>query len=58
MVLVGDGVHLVVDDATKRVAELRSRIESANLPFDRIEEVTPTIEDIFVQTIGSGGGQG
>lgn len=58
MVLVGDGLHLVVDDATKRVAELRSRIESANLPFDRIEEVTPTIEDIFVQTIGSGGGQG
>src|SRR5512135_3248259 len=35
MVLVGDGLHLVVDDARKRVAELRSRIESANLPFDR-----------------------
>lgn len=54
MVLVGDGLHLMVDDSAKRVPELRMRIESANLPFDRIEEVAPTIEDLFVQSVGSG----
>ncbi len=55
MVLVGDGLHLMVDDASKRVPELRARIGSANLPFDRIEEVAPTIEDLFVQAVESGG---
>jgi ABC-2 type transport system ATP-binding protein len=54
MVLVGDGLHLMVDDAAKRVPDLRMRIQSANLPFDRIEEVAPTIEDLFVQSVGSG----
>ena len=58
MVLVGDGLHLVVDDAARRVPELRMRIESANFPFDRIEEVTPTIEDLFVQAVGSESGEG
>src|SRR5208283_2291988 len=37
MVLVGDGLHLLVDDAAIRVSELRARIASENLPFDRIE---------------------
>ncbi len=58
MVLVGDGLHLVVDDAVKRLPELRMRIVSANLTFDRIQEVTPTIEDLFVQAVGSRGGKG
>ena len=53
MVLVGDGLHLMVDDAPKRAAELRARIASANLPFDRIEEAAPTIEDLFVQAVQS-----
>jgi ABC-2 type transport system ATP-binding protein len=51
VVLVGDGLHLMVDDASKRIPELRARIESANLPLDRIEEVAPTIEDLFVQAV-------
>lgn len=46
--LVGDGVHLVVDDATHRVPELRATLQAAGLPFDRMEEVVPTIEDLFV----------
>jgi ABC-2 type transport system ATP-binding protein len=52
MVLVGDGLHLLVDDASIRITELRARIASENLPFDRIEEVAPTIEDLFVQAVG------
>ncbi len=51
-VLVGDGLHLIVDDPSKRVSELRAQMTSANLPFDRIEKVAPTIEDLFVQAVG------
>ncbi len=53
LVLVGDGLHLMVDDAKRRIPELRARIESANLPVERIEEVAPTIEDLFVQAVES-----
>jgi ABC-2 type transport system ATP-binding protein len=48
VVLVGDGVHLVVDDAERRIPELRRHMVSAALPFDSIEQVAPTIEDLFV----------
>jgi ABC-2 type transport system ATP-binding protein len=46
--LVGDGVHLVVDDAASRIPELQARLRAAGLSFERVEEVTPTIEDLFV----------
>jgi ABC-2 type transport system ATP-binding protein len=51
MVLVGDGVHLVVDDAGQRLPELRQRLMAGGLPFDRIIQVTPTIEDLFVASV-------
>jgi drug efflux transport system ATP-binding protein len=58
VLLVGDGIHLVVDDAASRIPELRARMRAANLPFDRLEEVTPTIEDLFVAaTSGADGKQ-
>jgi ABC-2 type transport system ATP-binding protein len=53
-VLVGDGVHLVVDDGGLRIPELRTRLVSASLPFDSIERVTPSIEDLFVETVQGG----
>lgn len=46
--LVGDGVHLVVDQAASRIPELRSKLRAAGISFDRLEEVPPTIEDLFV----------
>jgi len=46
--LVGDGVHLVVDEAASRIPELRSKLQAAGISFDRLEEVPPTIEDLFV----------
>jgi len=55
LVLLGDGLRLIVDDASMRVPELRGRIESANLRVDRIEAVTPTVEDLFVQAVGKTG---
>lgn len=54
-VLVGDGVHLVVDNAGRRIPELRATLKAAGLAFDRLEEVEPTIEDLFVAaTSGTG----
>lgn len=51
VVLVDDGVHLVVDDAERRVPELRQRLRAAGLPFGQIARVPPTIEDLFVAAV-------
>ncbi len=48
LVLVGDGVHLVVDDAQRRLPELRRSLDTASIPFDAITPSEPTIEDLFV----------
>jgi ABC-2 type transport system ATP-binding protein len=48
VVLVGYGVHLVVDDAERRLPELRRSLETASIPFDAITPSEPTIEDLFV----------
>jgi len=48
LVLVGDGVHLVVDDAERRLPELRRSLATASIPFDAITPSEPTIEDLFV----------
>ena len=47
-VLVGDGVHLVVDDAQRRIAQLRKQLGARIDPFDSIAPSEPTIEDLFV----------
>jgi ABC-2 type transport system ATP-binding protein len=46
--LVGDGLHVVVDDAARRIPELDARLRSARLPFTSLEQGPPTIEDLFV----------
>lgn len=51
LVLVGDGVHLVVDDAERRMPELRRRVTAAELSFDAIRRITPTMEDLMVATV-------
>lgn len=53
LVLTGDGLHVVVDNAAKRMPEFEARLKNANLPFDTIQQVTPTIEDLFVDAVGS-----
>jgi ABC-2 type transport system ATP-binding protein len=50
-VLVGDAVHLFVDEAERRIAQLRARLEARQIPFDEIVRVTPTIEDLFVEAV-------
>lgn len=57
LVLRGDGVHLLVDDADQRIPEIKSRLTQQSVPFDDIALTTPSIEDIFVETVTSGGEQ-
>ena len=58
LVLTGDGVHVVVDDAVRRIPEFEARLKNAHVPFDAIQQVTPTIEDLFIDAVGSGKNNG
>jgi len=53
--LVGDRVHLFVDSAARRLPELRVRLEAADVPYDAMEAVAPSIEDLFVSALESQG---
>jgi len=49
--MVGDRVHLFVDEAARRLPDLRARLESAGVAYDSIQPVAPTIEDLFVSAV-------
>ena len=53
LVVTGDGVHIVVD-AASRIPELKARLNKASLPFSAIRQVTPTLEDLFVDAVDTG----
>lgn len=53
LVLTGDGIHVVVDDASSRIPEFETRLKNARVPFETIHQVTPTIEDLFVDAVTS-----
>jgi len=48
VILVGDGVHAVVDDASVRIAQLRAALDRAGVAFRDVAVATPSIEDVFV----------
>jgi ABC-2 type transport system ATP-binding protein len=52
---MGDGVHVVVDSAARRIPEFEARLKRANLSFDAIVKVEPSIEDLFVDAVGAEG---
>jgi ABC-2 type transport system ATP-binding protein len=54
LVLTGDGVHVVVDDARRRVPEFEARLKTAGVAFDAIQQVVPSIEDLFVDAVSGG----
>src|ERR1039458_2536389 len=54
LMLTGDGLHVVMDDAKRRIPEYEARLKRANIPFDAIQQVTPTVEDLFVDAVGVG----
>jgi ABC-2 type transport system ATP-binding protein len=55
VILVGDGVHAVVDDARLRIPELRQALEISNVPFADIAVGEPSIEDVFVALLNDAG---
>ena len=55
-ILVGDSVHVVVDDAARRLGELEGALAAASVPVDEIERIAPTIEDLFVALLTEDGG--
>jgi ABC-2 type transport system ATP-binding protein len=57
LVLTGDGVHVVVDDVSRRIPEFKTRLQRKGIPFAEIRQVTPTIEDLFVDAVTSGRGR-
>jgi ABC-2 type transport system ATP-binding protein len=54
LVLTGDGIHVVVDDAARRIPEFTARLANAHVPFDAMQQVVPTIEDLFVDAVAGG----
>jgi ABC-2 type transport system ATP-binding protein len=54
LVLHGDDLRAVVDHADVRIPQLEARLQSTQGAFGSIRQVEPTIEDIFVDAVGSG----
>jgi ABC-2 type transport system ATP-binding protein len=54
LVLTGDGVHVVVDNAAKRIPEFEAMLKNAGVAYDAIQQVAPTIEDLFVDAVAGG----
>jgi ABC-2 type transport system ATP-binding protein len=50
-ILVGDGVHLFVDEPARRAPELRARLAGAGVAVDELAPAEPTLEDVFVATL-------
>jgi len=51
LVLTGDGLHVVVDSAARRIPEFEALLTQAHVPFDPIQQVAPSIEDLFVDAV-------
>jgi len=54
VVLVGDGVHLLVDDAARIIPGLRAQMDTAKVSYASVQAVTATLEDVFVNAVESG----
>jgi len=53
-ILVGDGVHVVVDNASLRIPQLRDALRQGDVPFADIVIGEPSIEDVFVALLEDG----
>lgn len=51
LVMTGEGLHVVVDNASRRIPELTARLHGAHQQFLEIHTVSPTIEDLFVDAV-------
>ncbi len=55
VLLVGDGVHAVVDNPDLRIPQLREALQQADVPISEIAIVRPGIEDVFVALLENRG---
>ncbi|OIQ76538.1 putative ABC transporter ATP-binding protein YbhF [mine drainage metagenome] len=51
--LMGDRVHVRVDDAARRIPELRMLLAAQGVADARIDPAEPGIEDVFVALLGA-----
>ena len=51
VLLVGDRVHVFVDDANRRLSEVQAHLDAGNVPYESVEAATPSIEDLFVSAV-------
>lgn len=51
ILLFGDRVHVFVDDANRRLPEVRQYLQEKGAPYEWIEQVVPSIEDLFVSAV-------
>ncbi len=51
VLLIGDAVHLFVDDAARRIPEISSALDTKGVPYHEVARITPTIEDLFVNAV-------
>jgi ABC-2 type transport system ATP-binding protein len=51
LVLRGDGVHVVVEGAVGSIPEFETRLKQAQVPYESIQQVVPSIEDLFVDAV-------
>jgi ABC-2 type transport system ATP-binding protein len=49
--LFGNGLHAVASDAAAAERAIRAALAARNFPVERIERITPTLEDVFVSLI-------
>lgn len=54
LLLTGDGLHVVVDDAARRIPEFEARLKRAEISFDAIQKIAPSIEDLFIDAVSAG----
>ena len=53
-VLVGDALHVFVDDGPHRLAEITRRLDAAGIEYQEANQVPPSIEDLFVSATTTG----
>ncbi|HVC01862.1 MAG TPA: ABC transporter ATP-binding protein [Steroidobacteraceae bacterium] len=53
VLLMGDRLHVRVDDAPRRLPELRAALGARGLTQARVETIEPGIEDVFVALLGA-----
>ncbi len=53
VLLLGDNLHIFVDDAQRRIPEITRALDAQRLPYQDVVSITPTIEDLFVSTVAA-----